>query len=376
MKKRIYFQPTSQILNAGDQLINLATLNAVRSYGEIFIDDLQTPKWFVESISDKSDRRFSELAKKRFHISLTGFLIKQLGSRDKIRHVLICSPGHSSRKGFQEAKKALSWYSKLLVMRMLGCTVIRAGFSIGPFDRLNGWVESFGTRCFSFYGLRDHESLAIAKNFHFSNAHYFPDLAWSFTPVQRQAPAPESGPVIVSFRSNAYGLIHSTAYLSPICERVGRMLASPALAGKRVLVVYQVQTDDEASRELFVHLREVGIDVELIDRKLSIDEASALYATACCAISNRLHVLLLTAQSGSLPIPLADMKDNAKITSILKDNNLSDLIVDLQETEQEGLTRIQRLIRERADFLQRLDDARLANTQLIHSGFASAFASS
>lgn len=373
MKTRIYFQPASQIHNAGDQLINWATINAIRQYGEIVVNDLRTPEWFISGIGAGGDRRFSEFASKRFFVSLTWLLIKQRLSNDPMRNFLVFAPGHTSRTGFREARTALVWYAKLLLIRMLGCTVVRAGFSIGPFDRLNGWVESFASRCFSYYGLRDRQSLTIAEKLCFASPHYFPDLAWSFVPQQRCSPASNDGPVVISFRSNAYGLVHSTTYLAPIRERLGCLLSSPVFLGKRVVVVYQVQTDDEASRELFSYLKGMGLDVELIDRKLSIDEAASLYASACCAISNRLHVLLLAAQSGTLPIPLANMKDNVKITSILSDNGLSDLIVDLQEDEKTNSQRIQKIVQNRADLLRRLDEARQANTILIHKGFASAF---
>lgn len=373
MKTRIYFQPTSQILNAGDELINLATMNAIRRYGEIYVDDLKTPKWFVDSISTESDRLFSSLAPGRFYVSLGLILMKNLWAREKFRHVLVCSPGHSSRKGFREARKALNWYWKLWVLRKMGCTVIRAGFSIGPFDGVNGWIESFATRCFSFYGLRDREALLIAEKYRFSGARYFPDLAWSFVPPQRSAVFQESGPIIISFRSNAYGLIHSASYLAPIRQRLAALLKDRSFAGKRVIVSYQVQTDDEASREIFDYLNEVGIRAELIDHKLSIAEAAELYSTASCAISNRLHVLLLGAQSGTLPIPLANMKDNLKITSILSDNGLSDLIVDLEEGEEKNLRRVQKIMHDRVNLLRRLDEARQENTNLIHKEFASAF---
>jgi hypothetical protein len=373
MQTRIHFQPASQIDNAGDQLINLATLNAVRRYGEIVVNDLRTPDWFIQGIGAGKDRRFSEFASRRFYVSLATMLLKQKFSGPALKQYLVFPPGHSARSGWREARIAFVWYAKLLLLRWLGCTVVRAGFSIGPFDRLNGWVESFGSRCFSYYGVRDRQSLALAQRFGFSEPHYFPDLAWSYLPPQRVAPAPAGGPVVLSFRSNAYGVVHSPEYLRPIRERLSQLLLGPALAGRRVVVAFQVQSDSEASQEIFEDLRDQGVDVTLLSAKLSIDEAASLYAGACCVISNRLHVLLLAAQSGTLPIPLADMKDNVKITSILDDNGLSDLIVNLEVGMVAAVELVGSILSARAQWLERLDAARRDNAGRIEAGFAVVF---
>ena len=138
------------------------------------------------------------------------------------------------------------------------------------------------------------------------------------------------------------------------------------------MVAFQVQSDEEASRELCDHLRTQGIQAELSENRLSIDEAASLYAGACCVISNRLHVLLLAAQSGTLPIPLADMKDNVKITSILKDNSLSDITFTLEEDNLSCLDRLNDLIENRNEVLDRFAKASVKNSLLIDAGFRDA----
>ncbi len=373
MNARILYQPASQVENAGDQLINLATLNAIRTYGDIVIDDLHAPDWFLDAIGTRKDRRFSEFSKRHFYLGLAGLLVKQKLSGNRLRHYLVLSPGHSSRKGLADARVAFVWYAKLLLLRILGCKVVRAGFSIGPFDRVNAWVESFGSRGFNFYGVRDRKSLALARRFGFSNPRYFPDLAWSYLPFQPSSCASKNGPVVLSFRSNAYGLEHDSGYLRPIRKRLAQLLTSPALIGRDVVVAYQAQSDRDASQELFEDLRTTHVAVALREERLSIGEATRLYSGAYCVISNRLHVLLLAAQSGTLPIPLADMQDNIKITSILSDNGLADIIVNLRESERTSMARIDSILHKRADILQRLRRAREENAERIEHGFAEVF---
>ena len=364
-----------QIENAGDQLINLATLNSIRAYGEVVLDDLRTPGWFIDLIGAATDRRFSEFSRRRFYVSLASLLLKQKFSGERLRHVLVLAPGHLSRRGLREARMAFTWYSKLLVLRLLGCKVVRAGVSIGPFDRVNGWVESFGSRGFDYYGVRDQESLALADRVRLSNARYFPDLAWSYRPVHRHSPAPDGGPVVLSFRSNSYGVVHSPEYLRPIRERLRRLLETPVLARKRVIVAYQVASDRDAALEIVADLQQQGVAIELRGEQLSIDEACALYASACCVISNRLHVLLLAAQGGTLPIALASMRDNSKITSILDDNGLGDLVINVADSESSSRDRIETIVGGRSEILRRIEHVREQNTRRIKDAFANVFSS-
>lgn len=371
---KIVFQPASQIGNAGDQLINLATLDRVRGFGELVINDLNTPEWFLEGIGARSERRFSEFRRPRFYTGFMRVLIGERMRRSGERYVFVLPPGHSSRRGMKEAVTALVWYVKLGIFRMLGCPVVRAGFSIGPFDRLNAAVESFGSRCFSVYGLRDRESMALARRHRFANVSYFPDLAWSYRPrIDWRAPDPDA-PIVVSFRSNAYGIEHDSAYLSPIRERLARLLERQG-GRRRVVVCHQVESDAAASRELLEGLTAAGAKVELIERKLSIDEAAAIYANACCVISNRLHVLLLAARSGTLPVPLAKADDNVKITSILRDNGLSELVLDLESGLDENANALDRLLRNRGGYLERLHQVGSANSKLIEAEFERVFRS-
>lgn len=374
MKTRIHFQPGGQVENLGDQLTNLATINALRPFGEVIVNDLSSPAWFIDSICTGREQRYSEIARGRYFATLVISLIRQKFSRDKWRNYFVLPPGHSSRKGFRQARVVFFWYARLLLLRLLGCKVVRAGFSIGPFDRLNGWVESLGSRAFAFYGVRDRESFALASRFRCSNVHYFPDLAWSYVPSGSEVSRNQKdGPVVLSFRSNAYGVLHSTDYLRPIRQRLSKLLAMPALAGKRVIVAYQVQADCESSRELFDDLSAKGIAVELREKRLSMDEAANLYADAYCVISNRLHVLLLAAQSRALPVPLADAADNVKITSILRDNGLAEIVIDLQGGDVASMARLEAILAARDDILKKIAQARESNVRGIELGLHGVF---
>jgi polysaccharide pyruvyl transferase WcaK-like protein len=373
MKNRIYFLPAGQVENLGDQLINAAMVDAVRPHGEVVIDDLETPRWFVDAICKAGDGRVSASTRRRFFLGLARDAIRQKVRGEKVRNYVILPPGHTSRRGLGQARAAAGRYGRLLMLRLLGCRVIRAGFSIGPFDSLNGIVESLGSRAFHFYGVRDRQSVALAQRYRFSGARYFPDLAWSEQSEGSRRVAPENGPVVVSFRSNAFGQVHSPEYLLPICRRLRLLLGSPGAAGRPVIVAYQVESDREASVEIVADLRAGGFSVERRPERIALDEAQALYGNACCVLSNRLHVLLLAAQCGSLPVALVHLKDNAKITSMLTDNGLDDLMISLDEDAETSLRRFDAILLRRTVVMAKIEKARRDNGRLIADSLSEIF---
>jgi hypothetical protein len=136
-----------------------------------------------------------------------------------------------------------------------------------------------------------------------------------------------------------------------------------------------VESDRAASRDVADGLRRAGMGVQLRGEVLTLDEAVRLYAGAWCVVSNRLHVLLLALQSGSLPLALADANDNVKITSILDDNDLGDLVVSLNQAAEASLAHFESALRGRAQTLARLERIRDLNAQRIEDGFARVFTS-
>jgi polysaccharide pyruvyl transferase WcaK-like protein len=373
MKNRIYFLPAVQVENLGDQLINAAMVDAVRPHGEVVIDDLETPRWFVDAICKAGDRRASASIHRRFFLGLAVEVIRQRVRGEKIRNYVILPPGHTSRRGLRQARVAAGRYGRLLMLRLLGCRVIRAGFSIGPFDSVNGIVESLGSRAFHFYGVRDRQSVVLAQRYRLSGVRYFPDLAWSEQSEKNHRVISENGPIVVSFRSNVFGQVHSPEYLLPICRRLRLLLGSPIVAGRPVIVAYQVESDREASLDIVADLRAGGFSVECRPERIALDEARALYGNACCVLSNRLHVLLLAAQCGGLPVALVHLSENAKITSMLTDNGLDDLVIRLDGDADTNLRRFDAILLRRTVVMARIEKARRDNRRLIADSLSEIF---
>ncbi|WP_439584280.1 polysaccharide pyruvyl transferase family protein [Dyadobacter bucti] len=330
MNNIIFFKPARQTENIGDLLINLVEVELLRPFGQIVVDDISAPAWFVDEISTSpTDQRLSKVSGVPLLKTLYSLLSKQLFSSKKNRYYLFIQPGHTSRTGSESAVSNFRINAKMLMLKMMGCRIVRIGFSIGPFDDYNAWAESFGSQAYHYYAVRDNESLKIAQKYSFKKPEYFPDLAWAYAPEKIQREQTEEYAVI-SMRSNAFGKEHNSAYLQPLIEKFRELLINTNQQSLKIVVTYQVKYDEEASRQIFESLKN-EFNVEFIDSKLTLQDANRIYGSAKFIVSNRLHVLLLALKCGALSFPLVDQKDNTKITSIFQDNNLKDLILDVKD---------------------------------------------
>ncbi len=372
MKTQVYYDAIAQYMNTGDQLIIRNLLNQTRPYGEIIVNDLTTPAWFIDVICDPVDIRFSNISSNRFYSGIFKRLLKQKISGEHIRSFILLSPGHFSRRGLKLATSIFKLYLRLIVLRCLGCKVIRVGFSIGPFDALNGWMESITTWVYAFYGVRDFTSATLAKRYHFSHLNYIPDMAWSFVPAKNLTPCKYNNYVVISFRSNAYGAEHSSDYLQTIAEKLHHLISSCKLANCKLIISYQVESDRLASLYLFNHLK-ADFDTELLDKLLTIEDASSLYASSYCVISNRLHVLLLASQNKTLAIPYVNSEDNIKITSIFNDNQLGQFLIYSDHSSEERLHKLNKQLMNREAVIAQFKNASQENIKLTEQAFASIF---
>lgn len=321
MEVEIYFRPARQIENTGDLLINKIEIELLRKYGSTIIDDSDTPSWYIDQLNPDG-----------LHTLMTSFsnesLYKTIWKRLKINRgrdrkviYLVLPPGHTSRKGRKAAKNTLNNFLKLYLLKLYGCKIIRTGFSIGPFDTLNGIVEALNTRAYDHCSLRDQSSMKLARQLNFKSPKFSPDLAWAYKPDI--PPVAGRNYIVISMRSNSYGETHSSKYLKPIKERMLEILTAILPVDTQIVFSYQVIYDRDAGYELCDHFKAQFPKSYVLDKKLLLDDAVKLYAGAKCVFSNRLHVLLLAIQSKTLALPFVKDNDNRKITSIYGDNGLA-----------------------------------------------------
>lgn len=338
MNNKIFFLPAAQVDNTGDVLINKALLDQLRNHGELVVDDHQKPDWFLKEIGVKSSERLSNITNEEFF----GYLQICLKQNKAYKVSLVIHPGHTTRFGY---KKSIYGDHGLLYTRFLrrlkkqGCRILRFGFSSGPYDIFNLFSEFVYTTAYKSYAVRDSASYSLGKKYFFRNLVQMPDLAWSFkNSSQAMNNNPESY-VVLSFRSNKFGSVHSSEYLQPIIEHLKQILP----ADKKIKIVYQVKYDQQPAKEIYNSLLEFN-NVEFLDEKLDLQTAADLYKNADYIISNRLHVLLLGTIQQVLAFPLVISGDNDKIINIYKDNGLQDCILYLKDETNKNKNVINKMI--------------------------------
>lgn len=342
MKNKIFFLPASQIDNTGDVLINKILLDELRAYGELIINDEGKPDWFLEEIGVLAPEKLSSCSTLKFY----DYLQSQLREMKKEYNIfLVIHPGHTSRKGYKAALFGDHGFLFTRFLRKLkkeGCQILRFGFSIGPFDFYNTIAEFFYTSVFKKYAVRDAESFSLGKKYHFRNLIQMPDLAWSYK--NDSAVNDNLKPyVVLSFRSNKFGTVHSTTYLQPIIKQLKQILSKE----QNIKIVYQVKYDRDPALEIYEQLSKSFENVELIDEKLNLQKATDIYKSADYIISNRLHVLLLGMVQKVLAFPLIIPGDNAKIINIYKDNNLDNYLLSLQDDYSQNVLKIENVLKDK-----------------------------
>ncbi|KFC24585.1 polysaccharide pyruvyl transferase family protein [Chryseobacterium sp. FH1] len=341
MKNKIFFLPASQIDNTGDVLINKVLLDELRKQGELIINDEKKPDWFLEEIGVLEAERLSSNTSSKFYDYLQSQMDEQ---KDLYKFFLVIHPGHTSRSGY---KSALYGDHGFLITRFLrklkrnGLTILRFGFSIGPFDWLNTLAEFFYTTVYKKYAVRDAESFSLGKKFHFRNMELMPDLAWSYKNTSSLKDK-EDPYIILSFRSNKFGSQHDSNYLRPIIEHLKQILPKD----KKIKMVYQVKFDRDPAVEIFDNLSDT-FDIEFIDKKLNLQDASDLYRDAEYIISNRLHVLLLGMVQQTIAFPLIISGDNDKIINIYKDNNLNHYLLSSLDDHSKNILKMAEIIKDK-----------------------------
>lgn len=344
---KIYFNPETQYENTGDLLINKVLVETIGNYGTVYIDDHGKPASFINDLKFPHVKKLSEITDKSAKGKLLEELLKVRFSAKKndeqFYYLLI--PGHVERKGFADLKKQLKAFANLLLLSALGCKIIRIGVSYGNFATPNKFMEALSSNLYYRLAVRENSSLRFAQNSNFKNVVLTPDLAWGYQSSAQtfQEPFPKKN-VVLSFRANAYGTKHDDAYIQPVADRIKYIIKNSDLINSKIIICYQVAFDRQASIQLYNLLKEDFENIELVDKCLNLSEADALYSTAKCLLSNRLHVLMLGIRNDSLSVPLIKKTDNKKIYDIYLDNNMGEQILDLAETPDKNLRQLSTIL--------------------------------
>lgn len=359
---KIFYNANTQYGNTGDLLIHKSLLQSLSDYGEVIIEDKTIPEWYLSRLKLPHCKRLSAYTSS----SLTAFILKTCLTKKKGTKVYyVDGLGHKMSKGRKRAMHTLKAFIKYMTLKLFGCKILRFAVTLGPYDKANAIAEAIISRAFYFYSVRDKESQELAQKLNFKPTAYFPDLAWSYQ-LQKELiarqPVRSGNYIVLSFRSNSIGVVSDTKYLDYILSQLKLLLDNPKLDQYKLVVLYQVEYDKKASEYISKQLSGRH-NVELINERLFIEEAAAVYQNAAFIISNRLHVLLLGAIAGSLPIAFLKTAKHTKVVNIFKVNNLLDLVIDTNESKEDLDKKLNQILDNRSFYLELVSKSIDINTQ-------------
>jgi polysaccharide pyruvyl transferase WcaK-like protein len=358
-----FYNLNTQFENTGDLLINKSLVELLAKRGIVYIDDYGKPPEFMDSLFQNDNvKRLSLLPNQ---INMIGHIKKRIKNKNTDdKFYLVFVPGDMSRAKFRSALSGIKNFKNLLSLNLSGVRILRLGVSLGKFNVFSAYIEAISSLTYRSFAVRDTISMEIAKRFHFSHLSFFPDLAWAYDLKDKPEKHDKKEYIVLSFRSNERGTIHNGSYILKIVQELQQILQNSDLSAYKIKISYQVGYDRQAANDIYGILNKY-FDVELIDKKLDIVEASALYRNAQCVISNRLHVLLLSILADSLAIPYINRNDNRKIHGIFNDNELTESILFQEDENLFNAKKTNNIMKAKSNWITKYRQRKEINSTII-----------
>lgn len=308
-----FFSVSTQFENVGDALINRELISLVAKFSNVYVDVSRCPEHFVDSL----DLDFENVRIVNKYYILIFYIFLSIVRRCKVFYFL--NPGGLGIKlSLREAMKSLIYSTILILLRGVGVRVVHTGMSYDPMDLVDRLVIRYRYLSCAHIFPRDHRSYEYLRSIGIRVDGVVPDLA--FLLPQKINEHRDDG-VIVSFRTD--GIYESSK------KDIYRLISDLRSNGvTRFLFVSQVERDFNFMDELYQHFRKGLDDAVFLDVSRSIDGALENYGGYGCCYSNRLHVLLMSASRGAIPIACISDGQGGKIASMFADLNLSENISD------------------------------------------------
>lgn len=281
--------------NLGDQFITKALAEELTKYGGVFFYR-ELPE-FVEKCSGIPR---GKITKRFFEIFLKLFGIKKLE---------FAPPGGLTWPKATRGRASVQNYSRGSTAR------IAVGRSVIP-KADHYWVNRF-----ELVGVRDNASLDVLSKIVGPKCIYFPDLAFLPAISCGQTSTNKTGQVGFSFRECIPELSDQDygGEIVGVSARIADAIR-PQVSG--LSCFFQVEDD-----QLFCEKIAKKLSIRMKSEKLDLDTFQEFYGKYRFVFSNRLHVLLLAARCGAIPIAVANPV-HSKLYSIFQTLEWKHLILD------------------------------------------------
>lgn len=314
-----FIRLVTQFENVGDALISRALVDGLSRFGpvvalirpeeNVFNDDVLNG---IPNVS--TTHSLSSFWRQMVRASIT----------DKARFIYL--PG--AVIGEKGCLSAFAGFGQALALRLGRIRTYRIGVSYGSLGKRNRGVVRRVARITDCIAVRDGTSAELLSSLGRRPDCVVPDLSFSYYVEERlfhsgvQDSAIGDKAIAFSFRADRSGdlsIDDLMRFVSAIMNRQG--------LGRRALFVSQVRRDDEFNERLCErYVAETNRDAELV-RCHRIGDAFRTYCGVETIFSNRLHVLLMAARAGAVPVPLVRKSADSKIIAIFEELGLSENVV-------------------------------------------------
>ncbi|MFP7834831.1 polysaccharide pyruvyl transferase family protein [Marisediminicola sp. LYQ134] len=269
--------------NLGDAVIRRRVLKWCRGLGRIhaYIGKT-TPGWLDQLALTADEKAYPARDRRQW---LKGLLS---GGSKK---VLVFDPGEVPL-GREHLKSEIMFLAIVLAVRLRGGIVFRPPRAVGEVDRLVGLLYRISSKLSNVVLWRERSSLSQMRV-----GRLVPDTAFA-EPREEGMPWPERREIVVSMRGKR---------AFPSDEWFAGITRYAVDNGMRIVALSQVDEDEVRTKQIadrFGDLAEYvawGTRGDLDHERL----VRQRYLSSAIAISDRLHVLILAAQAGAMPVEIA-----------------------------------------------------------------------
>lgn len=342
MKTTIFYKTTADFDNTGEVLIYKSLLEFLRKYGDIIINDGAgvQPK-FLERIGIVDSERLSKKTSLKF---IPFMILKSLTGRFKREKIFfVTGVGEHSVAGLKSSIKNIASFIFLLILRFCGVTVVRIGMSM----RIHGTMAALSEKILScavdYYYVRDSISLDNCRNAGVKKCRLAPDLSWGYIIPQIEE-SENRKDVYMSFRFFCESEKNCGEYQKKLIQSI-KIIAenvSKKIDGC-IVFSYQCDADKDFMYSIYKQLSFIP-NLIMSNELITLQNAKKYYGNAQIIFSNRLHVLLLGYKYGAPTVCVSDIEKHRKIRGIFCDNGLENLLVDINQDEDEIVSKVMCLL--------------------------------
>ncbi|MEZ8914109.1 polysaccharide pyruvyl transferase family protein [Vibrio lentus] len=310
--KYTFFSPKTQFENVGDTLINRELIDLCIKNSKLYLDVSRCPDDFKKSLGlSYSENTINTCDKNYFYFFIKIIFMRVIGKEC----YYFLSPG--GYFGEIAGKALISKYINTLVIAFLyfiGVKVCHVGVSYERLGSKNILLLKLREKLLWKHIVRDKITLDYISKLGFSTRLTMPDLAFNIFDNKSDYPKKRNG-ILFSFRCDQYENQKDEVL------KIIKIIDDNFPESEPVCFYSQVERDVKYMKEV------ASIFSVSSNRKVSfcfidgdIDRSIEYLSSFNYVVSNRLHVLLMSASAGVNCTPLVSKEYNKKVEGIFSDN--------------------------------------------------------